>query len=95
MADNSDLDNLRDISKKVVSEVNAELADQLKALNSAIHTDLEDLRPKITDKDTYDKLIAAVEKATELNEDIASLIPRVKNLGEAGVSLLKKMAGLV
>ena len=45
---------------------------------------------KLTDQTTYDQLITIVEKATERNESIATVVDRLKALGEAG----KKLAAM-
>ena len=44
---------------------------------------------KLNDEATYNKLIEIVDKATQKNEAIASVIDRVKGLGEAGMRLLE------
>jgi hypothetical protein len=42
---------------------------------------------KLNDQAAYDQLIAVVEKATERNESIATVVDRLKALGEAGMKL--------
>ena len=42
---------------------------------------------KLADQETYDQLITVVEKATERNESIATVVDRLKALGEAGKKL--------
>ena len=47
---------------------------------------------KLTDKETYDKLIAIVEEATRKHERLASVIKNIKALGDAGKALVTKVA---
>ena len=42
---------------------------------------------KLADEATYNQLITIVEKATARNESIASVVKRLKALGEAGAKL--------
>ena len=42
---------------------------------------------KLADQETYDQLITVVEKATERNDSIATVVARLKALGEAGKKL--------
>ncbi|NIV96578.1 hypothetical protein GWN42_28290 [candidate division KSB1 bacterium] len=71
------------------------LEDELLALRDATKTDLDALRPQVTDKETYDKLIAAVNEATQRNESIAQLKSRIENLGEAAVKTFKEVTALI
>ena len=71
------------------------LEDELQALQNATRTDLENLRPNITDEETYNKLIAAVEEATRRNEDLAQLKARLEKLGSTAISVVRKAARLL
>ncbi len=62
-----------------------EQADKLRGVFDAL---------KLTDQATYDGLIEIVESATAKNESIASVIDRVKALGEAGVELAGTIGNL-
>ena len=42
---------------------------------------------KLTDRDTYDALVAIVEESTARNLSIGEMVTRVKALGEAGKGL--------
>jgi hypothetical protein len=53
-------------------------ADQLRGIFDGL---------KLTDQATYDELIKIVEDATAENESVASVVDRLKTLGEAGVKL--------
>ena len=85
---------MKDLGDETVNETDAELADEEAALLLRTDVDWERLRPKISDQPTYDRLIAAVQEATRRNESMAQLRNRLKDLGTAGMSLAKKVAGL-
>jgi biopolymer transport protein ExbD len=53
-------------------------ADQLRGIFDGL---------KLTDQATYDELIKIVADATAKNESVASVVDRLKTLGEAGVKL--------
>lgn len=88
------LKDLEGLSEEAAAETDEALKAELNKLKSMTRTDLEKLRPQVTDQETYDKLIAVVKEATERNEDIAQIVTRVKGLGGAAVSLAKKIGGL-
>lgn len=71
------------------------LADELNTLKAATFTDLERLRPKITDQETYNKLIAVIDEATQNNLDIASLKDKLVQLGSVGMQVAKTAASLL
>ena len=71
------------------------LASELETLKNATKVDLDNLRPKITDKATYDKLIANVDQATDNNMKIAQLKENLKALGQAGIDVVKQAAKLL
>lgn len=85
---------------KAASAKSKQKADQiheseLSALKSASTTDLEALRPKISDEAALNELIAAVEAATKNNEDLARLKSRLETLGENVVKIAKEAATLI
>ncbi|NIT51407.1 MAG: hypothetical protein GWO41_01280 [candidate division Zixibacteria bacterium] len=71
------------------------LEDEHRALRDATKTDLDALRPQVTDKETCDKLITVVNEATQRNESIAQLKSRIQNLGEVGVKTFKEVIALI
>jgi len=87
--------DLKRKAKKTTAKVERLLADELSALKEVTRTDLEKLRPKITDEETYQRLIDAVEESTRRNESIAQLKSRVEKLGAKAVEIAKKIAGLL
>ena len=88
-------EKLKKISKKSAEKADALLAEELDALRRATNTDLEALRPKVTDQAAYDQLIAVVEEASRKNMDLAMLEQRLKSLGSSVVSVAKEVAILL
>jgi len=77
------------------ARADALLADEYEILKKATRTDLEALRPKITDQALYDQLIALVEEATQKNMDLALLQQRLKTLGSGAIQLSKEVVKLL
>ena len=71
------------------------LADELNALKAATQANLQRLKPTITDQETYDKLMTAVQESTAKNESIAQLMNRIQGLGLAAMSLAKQISGML
>ena len=71
------------------------LDSELNAIRTATVTELAGLRPQITDSESYEKLITAVEKATSRHESLAALKSRLERLGEKVISVAKKAAELL
>lgn len=88
-------EKLKQKSKESAARADALLADELDALKRATNTDLEALRPKITDQTAYDQLIAVVEEASRKNMDLAMLEQRLKSLGSNVVQIAKEVAILL
>lgn len=87
-----DLDEAADAAAKHADEV---LDEELKALMEATHQDLQALKPKVTDTEEYEKLIAAVQTAKAQNENLAQLKERLAQLANGGVSLVKSIVDLL
>jgi uncharacterized protein (DUF342 family) len=88
-------EELRQRSQESRRRADQLLQDELEALKNATRTDLEALRPDMTDENTYDELIAAIEEATRRNEDLAQLKERLEKLGSAAVVVAKKAVNLL
>jgi hypothetical protein len=58
-------------------------------------TDLGSLRPRVGDKESFDKLVNAVQQSTVANESVAQLQDRVRKLGKKVVEVAKQVASLV
>ncbi|HEY3489819.1 MAG TPA: hypothetical protein VGK27_06835 [Candidatus Deferrimicrobiaceae bacterium] len=82
---------LRQKSQESAQRTDALLAEEYESLNKATKTDLEALRPKITDQASYDQFIAVIEEANAKNMDLASLQTRLESCG-AGVAQVAKAA---
>jgi hypothetical protein len=79
------------LSNKAANKTNTELRDEEAQLLLDTRVNLEDLRPKVSDQETYDALIAAVDEATRHHNDLALLKSRVKEMGEAGIKVFNKI----
>jgi len=88
-------ERLRRKSRIAREKADAALAEELQALKKATDTKLEELRPRITDEVTYDKLIAEVKEATARNESLAQFRERVEKLGPAALRVVKELKGFI
>ena len=83
------------LAEEAARKTDEALEQREAALLCRTAVDLAALRPQVSDKDSFDKLIAVVNDSTAKNESIAALKQRVSDLGQAVVSTAKKVAGLV
>jgi hypothetical protein len=100
MTDEEDLEarlraELKKQSEEAARETDEMLSEELNALKKATAADMESLKPKITDKETYDKLIAAVKESKDNNESLAQLGARLKTLGATAIKVGKEAAKLL
>lgn len=86
---------MRGISGKTAAETDAELAAEEAKLLSRTATNLATLRPRVSDKQAFDKLIEAVRESTSQNESVAELQNRLKALGETVLKVAKEVYGLL
>lgn len=82
-------------SQEAVKLTDEALKDGFQTLKDATSTDLEKLRPKITDQAAYDQLIAAVTEATNRNESIAQFRERLEKLGSTTINVFNKATSLL
>ena len=88
-------EELRKKSEVSKERTDALLSEEIEALKKATKSDLENLRPKIADKEVYDELIAIVEDATSKNESLAELKGRIEKLGLKGIDIVKEVVKLL
>lgn len=83
--------------KAAESAANADalLENELQALQEATKTDFEALRPKVSDPETYKKLMDIVGQSSRANENIGQLQERIEQAGSQVVKLAKKVYGLL
>jgi len=86
---------MREAADRAASDTDQELSAQLSALKETTTSNLEALKPQITDKESYEKLIQAVAESTQRNESLAQLEGRIRSLGSAVVSVAGKAAKLL
>ncbi len=75
-------------SEKAKSEADAKTQKELDGISAGaagLQQIADDL--KLTDPETYNKLINIVDQATKNNEAIGDVVDKVKSLGKAGVKL--------
>ena len=65
--------SLKDLAAASAQHTDEILEEELQALLTATTAQLETLRPHITDQETYNRLMAVVDEATQQNEKAAQL----------------------
>jgi hypothetical protein len=88
-------EKLRKKSAESAARADLLLAEELNSLRRMTRTDLETLRPKITDQKAYDELIAIVEEANSKNMNLALLQQRLEKLGSNVVLVGKEVLRLM
>lgn len=86
---------LRDASRRSAEAADQELAPELEKIRLANTVDLENLKPKISDSEAFEALVAAVRESTTRNETVAQLHGRLKKLGSGVIRVAKEAAGLL
>ncbi len=77
------------------NQVDKELAEEEAEVIRQSSANLEELRPKMSDKEAFDKLVAVVKVSTANNESVAALKKRIESLGETVVKVAKKAYDLL
>ena len=93
--EDNDTGGMEGLANEVVSRVDKELADEEARLFQETTVNLEQLRPQISDPDAFDKLVEAVQKSTQKNENLAQLKARFEKLGEGVLRIAKEVAGKI
>jgi hypothetical protein len=70
------------------------LKDDEAELLKTTAVDLSTLRPQVSDKVSFDALIAAVNESTRRNESIAQLKQRITDLGQGALAVAKQAAAI-
>ena len=86
---------LKEKAEGIRKKTDAILEDELNSLLEVTSSDLEALRPKISNEEEFDKLIAAVEDSTRRNEALADLKNRLEKLGKNAIIVVKEAARLL
>ncbi len=96
MADTKDATGgMGNLSRKTRARVDEELKERELIVLIDTKVDLEALRPQISDAESFNKLIEAVQASTEKNESIAQLKDRITALGKGVMEVAKEVAKLV
>jgi hypothetical protein len=83
------------LGKEAYERTNRQLADREARLLLEQQVNWEKLRPQVGESELYERLIAAVEEATEKNNNLAVLKSRLEELGAEGVKLSRKVIELL
>lgn len=86
---------LRETAKISRIRTNKLLENELESLRKATRSDLERLRPRITDEATYNRLITTVEESTRLHESLRELKDRIESLGSNAINSAKDILKLL
>ena len=89
--DNDPTGGMGDLADQTAMKVNQMLADRELQLLKNTGIDLNKLRPQISDEESFNKLIDAVQAATQRNESIAQLKSRIFTLGEDVIKVAKEV----
>jgi hypothetical protein len=73
---------LREKAREAAKAADQLLEAELATLRAATLSDLEQLRPRVSDSAAYEQLLAAVSAATQQNESVALLKTRLHALGK-------------
>jgi hypothetical protein len=88
-------DDLEKASQEAIAETDAFLSDEYNTLKQATKSDLNALRPKVSDPALYDKIIPIIAEATQNNLSLAELQQRLESLGAGAVKLGKEVVKLL
>ena len=82
-------------SRETRARVDEELKERELTVLIDTTVDLEALRPKISDAESFNKLVEAVQASTGKNESIAQLKDRITTLGKGVIDVAKEVIKLV
>jgi len=83
------------LSKKTRAKVDTALVDKELAVLKRTDVDMVSLRPKVSDPESFDKFVEAVNQSNKNNESLAQLRTRLESLGGGVLRVAKEVIGLV
>ena len=86
---------MRGRASSTADKVNRELAEEEARMIQQSGANLDALKPRISDKEAFERLVAATEESTRRNESVAEFQNRVKALGEGVVKVAKQIYQLI
>ena len=86
---------MANLGKKTFEKTDAELSDNEANILLTTSINWEDLRPQVSDKEAFDKLITAVQESTQNNENLAQIKTRLTTLGKEGIAVAKKVVDII
>jgi len=91
MATEEEARRIQEAAKASSAKARKLLDDEVAAL-MAVVTNIDKLKPEVTDEADYAKIRTAVEEATAKNQSVATLRQNLERLGKGAISLAKEMA---
>jgi hypothetical protein len=89
------MSGLRDKAKATAAKTDEQLSDiEARVLVDTV-VDLPGLKPQVSDKASFDALVAAVDESTRRNESLAQLKQRLTSLGTGVLRVAKEVSGLL
>ena len=89
--DNDPTGGMGELADQTEMKVNQMLSDRELQILKNTGVNWNKLRPQISDEESFNKLIDAVQVATQKNESIAELKNRIFNLGESVIKVAKEV----
>lgn len=87
----AEMDAAADRAEKALDGKFAPIYRELRGLSPE---EIDEITPDTTDQVEYERLIALVQKATEMNMSQAQLRERVRSLGDVAVRIARKVPSL-
>ena len=85
-----DEDKLKSAADRAVITLNGRYGDIYRGLRSLSPEEIDSITPDATDQKEYERMIEAVQQATEKNLSQAELVARIRALGDVAVKIAKK-----
>ena len=89
-----DEDKLKSAADRAVITLNGRYGDIYRGLRSLSPEEIDSITPDATDQKEYERMIEAVQQATEKNLSQAELVARIRALGDVAVKIAKKVPKL-
>ena len=86
-------DRLDRLFKEADEAFDGKYSSEVNELNGLSQSDIDKITPGTADLRTYKVLVKLVEEASQENMDKAELIEEIKDIGEIGISIAKKITG--
>lgn len=88
-------DGFGELGDQAADEVDAELTDVETRVLHRTAANIDALRPRVSDKAAFDKLVKVVNQSTQQNENVAALGERLREIGGEVAKVAKEVVKLV